>query len=186
MPGGDMVLYADAFPDADALCAALMEEVPWRQEAITVFGRTHDMPRLTCWMGDASYTYSGLTNVPAAWVPPVDMIRRRVERLAEQTFNGVLLNLYRGGADSMGWHADDEMALGLNPVIASVSLGSIRRFRFKPKPHFRAKTFGIDLPPGSVLIMRGETQANWMHAIPKTARDVGPRINLTFRRIVGD
>ena len=86
----------------------------------------------------------------------------------------------------MGWHADDEAELGPAPCIASVSLGANRRFRFRPKPHHDAESYGLDLPDGSVLIMRGETQANWQHAIPKTARPVGPRINLTFRRILDD
>ena len=178
------MLFHDEIPDPGAYFSALMEEVPWRQESIKVFGKEHEMPRLTCWMGDAPYTYSGLLNSPAPWSRSVSALRRIVEDRAEHEFNGVLLNLYRRGADSMGWHADDEPALGPNPVIASVSLGAQRRFRFKPKPHHHGESTGIDLPSGSVLIMRGQTQANWMHAIPKTSRKIAPRINLTFRSLL--
>ncbi len=183
MPGGDAVLFHDAIADPAACLASLLDEVPWKQEQITLFGKTRDMPRLTCWMGEASYTYSGLPNRPAPWSPTVQRLRDDVAALAGARFNGVLLNLYRDGADSMGWHADDERELGPDPVIASVSLGAVRRFRFRPKPRHSAEPFGIDLPDGSVLIMRGDTQANWQHAIPKTKRPVGPRINLTFRWI---
>lgn len=185
LPGGDAVLFEDAVPDADAAFRRILDETPWRQEKITLFGRERDMPRLTCWMGEAAYVYSGLLNAPAPWSPAVAALKATVETLAGASFNGVLLNLYRDGADSMGWHADDETELGPEPVIASVSLGAVRRMRFKPKRHHRAETLGLDLPGGSVLVMRGGTQQNWLHAVSKTARPVGPRINLTFRRIVG-
>ncbi len=142
------------------------------------------MPRLTCWMGDAAYSYSGLVNPPAPWHPLVRAIRDRAEGLAGGPFNGVLLNLYRDGADSMGWHADDERELGPAPVIASVSLGAVRRMRFKPKKGRVGETLSLDLPGGSVLVMRGGTQADWLHEIPRTKRPTSPRVNLTFRRIV--
>ncbi len=184
LPGGDARLYADAVPDADGLFQNLMTEVPWKQAQITLFGRPQTMPRLTCWMGEAAYTYSGLTNSPAPWSQSVARIRDIAERLSGMTFNGVLLNLYRDRRDSMGWHADDEAALGPAPIIASANLGATRRFRFKPKPHHAAPTLGVDLVHASVLVMRGPTQQNWLHAVPKSAKQIGPRINLTFRKIV--
>ncbi|MBO6519494.1 MAG: alpha-ketoglutarate-dependent dioxygenase AlkB [Rhodospirillales bacterium] len=182
--GADIVMYEDVFDDPDRLYRCVDTEADWRQEDITLFGRTHKMPRLVCWMGERPYTYSGLTHPAAPFSPAVATIRKAAERIAGSRFNGVLLNLYRDGRDSMGWHADDEASLGAAPVIASVSLGAVRRMRFKPKPHFKAETFGVDLPPGSLLLMKGATQTNWLHAIPKTAKPVGPRINLTFRMIV--
>ncbi|MEX0693236.1 MAG: alpha-ketoglutarate-dependent dioxygenase AlkB [Rhodospirillales bacterium] len=188
LSGGDVRLYENALVDPDRLFRVLMDEISWAQESITLFGRTHKMPRLTAWMGDVSYRYSGLTHPPAPWSDAVQEVRKIVEQIAGARFNGVLGNLYRDGQDSMGWHADDEASLGPEPVIASVNLGETRQLRFKPKPHWRdagqAEAFGIALPPGSVLVMRGDTQANWLHAVPKSARPLGPRINLTFRWIV--
>jgi len=183
LPGGDVRLYLDAIPEADQLFQKLMTEVPWKHEHIMLFGKRQAMPRLTCWMGDATYTYSGLTNVPAPWNESVQRIRDAAEEFSGTNFNGVLLNLYRDGRDSMGWHADDEATLGSNPIIASVNLGATRRFRFKPKPHHAAPTLGVDLPHASILVMQGATQENWLHAVPKSAKNIAPRINLTFRAL---
>ena len=183
LPGGDVRLYLDAVPDADHLLQNLMTEVLWKHEKITLFGKPQAMPRLTCWMGDAAYTYSGLTNVPSPWSESVQRIRDVAEKLSGTNFNGVLLNLYRDGRDSMGWHADDEAVLGSTPIIASVNLGATRRFRFKPKPHHTAQTSGVDLVHASILVMQGTTQKNWLHAVPKSAKKLAPRINLTFRTV---
>lgn len=184
LAGADAVLHENVFVGHEQLYRRIANAIDWRQENITLFGRTHAMPRLTCWMGEKPYRYSGLTHPAAPITSAVRQILDRAERLSAARFNGVLLNLYRDGRDSMGWHADDEESLGPEPVIASVSLGAVRRMRFKPKPHISAEPFGIDLPSGSVLVMRGQTQANWLHAITKTARPVAPRINLTFRMMV--
>jgi alkylated DNA repair dioxygenase AlkB len=183
IPSRDFSYVPHALGDADDLFGALMADVPWQQESITLFGVGRPMPRLTCWMGDAAYVYSGLRNEPQDWSPAVAGIKDRVEELAGARFNGVLLNLYRDGRDSMGWHADDEPSLGPAPMIASMSLGGQRRMRFKPKPHHGGAPFEVTLAPGSVLIMRGRSQADWLHAIPKTAKPVAPRINLTFRHV---
>ncbi len=183
---GDFDYIENAFSDPDAIFGALLDDTPWRQESIVLFGKKRPMPRLTCWMGDAVYTYSGLENTPVPWLPAVVDIKRTVEELSGAAFNGVLLNLYRDGADSMGWHADDEATLGSNPVIASVSLGASRRMRFKAKIGAAAHVSGfeITLAHGSVLVMRGDSQRDWLHAIPKSKRVTTPRINLTFRNIV--
>lgn len=184
VPGAVITLFEDVFPDPNGLFRAVDAEADWRHENITLFGRMHAMPRLVCWMGDKPYRYSGLTHAPAPFTPTVREIAEKTMHIAKTPFNGVLLNLYRDGRDSMGWHADDEASLGRDPVIASVSLGAVRRMRFRPKKHYAGEPFGVDLPPGSLLVMEGETQANWLHAVPKTARPIGPRINLTFRRLV--
>ena len=112
------------------------------------------------------------------------MLRKRVEVLTGHVFNGVLLNLYRDGRDGMGWHADNEPELGSEPVVASISFGAPRRFTLK---HKRRKTEKVELllEDGSVLLMSGATQANWLHSVPKTSKQVGERINLSFRHIVG-
>ncbi len=183
LPGGDAFLICDVFEKPDQLFDEIVSGTDWRQEEITVFGRKYPMPRQTYWMGDVGYSYSGLRNYPQPLSQPVMQIRDTVQSLCETTFNGVLLNLYRNGRDSMGWHADDEASLGTQPVIASVNLGAARRLRFKPKPHADGAPFSMDLPHGSVLVMRGDTQKNWLHCVPKSAKTLAPRLNLTFRRI---
>ena len=170
--------------EATALLTQLIAEVAWEQRAIRIFGQQIPQPRLTAWYGDpaARYTYSGLTWEPRPWTPPLQALRQRVEAATGTRFNSVLLNYYRHGQDSMGWHADDEPELGPAPAIASLSLGATRRFRLRPCRTGPAHApFGLDLPGGSLLLMRGPTQRHWQHALPKTARPVGPRLNLPFR-----
>jgi alkylated DNA repair dioxygenase AlkB len=182
----DVRLLPDAFaaPEAWELFRELREGIDWRQEEVLVCGRRHAVPRLVAWHGDpgARYTYSGTPHEPLPWTPALERIRHRVQAIAVCEFNAALLNLYRGGRDGMGWHADDEPELGPEPVIASVSLGAVRRFCLR---HRRRRGLRADLalPHGSLLLMSGATQRNWVHAVPKTAVPVGERINLTFRRI---
>lgn len=168
---------------ASALLTQLIAEVAWEQRAIRIFGQEIPQPRLTAWYGDPAvrYTYSGLSWEPQPWTPALQALRQRVEAATGTRFNSVLLNYYRDGRDSMGWHADDEPELGPAPAIASVSLGATRRFRLRPKGGLIHAPLGLDLPSGSLLLMAGPTQQHWQHALPKTARPVGPRLNLTFR-----
>tara|TARA_R110000782_G_scaffold182437_6_gene272739 strand:- start:85443 stop:86054 length:612 start_codon:yes stop_codon:yes gene_type:complete len=168
------------------LLSRLIADIPWRQESITLFGKTHLQPRLLCWMGDegCAYRYSGRSFAPEPWHGHVAALRERVETLAQARFNSVLLNLYRNGSDSMGFHADDEPELGERPVIASVSLGAERIMHFRHRHDRGISAQRVALVDGSLLIMRGDMQANWKHAIPKTRQAIGPRVNLTFRRIV--
>ncbi|RNI30196.1 alpha-ketoglutarate-dependent dioxygenase AlkB [Rufibacter immobilis] len=165
---------------------ALEEQVAWRQEKIRMFGRQVEQPRLTAWYADAgkSYTYSGLTWEPLLWIPQLLALKADLEQVTGVPFNSVLLNLYRHGQDSMGWHADDEPELGQNPVIASLSLGQDRTFSFRHRQQKDLKQ-QLVLPSGSLLLMAGTTQHFWHHQLPKTAKAVQPRINLTFRFIHG-
>jgi alkylated DNA repair dioxygenase AlkB len=169
---------------ASALFRALLEEVRWEQKAIRIAGRHVLQPRLTAWFGDADaiYTYSGLRNAPLPWLPSLIDLRDRLEGEHGVSFNGALLNHYRDGSDSMGYHADDEPELGPNPVVASVSLGETRRFALR---HVKDKTarLDLDLTHGSLLVMAGTTQHHFRHAVPKQAGK-GARINITFRRVV--
>jgi len=169
--------------EATALLAQLTAEVAWEQRAIRLFGQEIPQPRLTAWYGDpdARYTYSGLAWEPRPWTAALRALRQRVEAATGARFNSVLLNQYRDGRDSMGWHADDESELGPAPAIASLSLGATRRFRLRARPGPRPAPLSLDLPGGSLLLMRGPTQQHWQHALPKTSRPVGPRLNLTFR-----
>ena len=161
----------------------LIDEVPWRAENIVVWGRTYPQPRLIAWYGDIgkNYTYSGINLSPVPWTQALMDIKSRVEGATRTDFNSVLLNLYRDGQDSVSWHADNEPGLGRNPVIASLSLGAMRRFQLKHRRLEERHAF--DLPHGSCLIMAGATQHHWLHQLPKTRAPVGPRINLTFRKM---
>lgn len=187
LPDGE-VQYDSTFlnlADADRYYHTLLQEIDWRQEQITIFGKQMDQPRLIAWHGDSgkSYSYSHLNLSPSPWTPTLIEIQNQLQTYTGIRFNSVLLNLYRTGTDSMGWHSDDEPELGPEPIIASISLGAIRRFRFRHRHDKQIPSQGIDLTPGSLLLMRGATQANWQHALPKTARTVSPRINLTYRVI---
>jgi alkylated DNA repair dioxygenase AlkB len=183
---GEVIFYENFFDykESNKLLTELSSATKWQQDTIKMFGKSIPLPRLTAWYGDEgkSYTYSGIEQHPEPWTPILSRIKERVEEIAEVTFNSVLLNLYRDGKDSVSWHSDDEPALGQNPIIASVSFGSIRRFKLKHK-HDQKQKADIDLTPGSLLLMKGETQHYWFHQIAKTTKDVTPRINLTFRII---
>lgn len=186
LPGADLLLYPDWIRSdiADSLMNTLRVNIPWQCHRIKIFGREVDSPRLSCWMGDpgASYVYSQTRFEPHSWLPELQSLRERLQNEFECKFNSVLANLYRDGQDSMGWHSDDEPELGRQPVIASISLGATRRFSFKAKTE-NAKAVHIELPHGSLLLMRGDTQKNYRHALAKTAKPAGERINLTFRCI---
>ena len=184
MADAHVVLYRSAFSlgEADDLFRELRQSIGWRQETVRLFGRIVRVPRLSAWHGDRPYTYSGLIMNPEPWTPPLMAIKRRTEELSGRRFNSVLLNLYRDGRDSVSWHSDDEPELGPEPAIASVNLGATRRFRFRHRTR-KDDTRSFDLTAGSLLVMDGPTQHHWRHCVPKTAKPVGERINLTFRLI---
>jgi len=183
VPGdGELRLLPEAIATPELVLERLLAEIDWRQDTARIMGRAVNLPRLTAWYGDAGYRYSGIDNPPRPWLELLRELKDMAETLAGASFNSVLANLYRHGQDSMGWHSDDERALGQDPVIASLSFGAERRFRLKHKRH-PEKRIGLDLPSGSCLVMAGTLQHHWQHALPKTARPVGPRVNLTFRLI---
>lgn len=186
-PGdGALALYAQAFvAEAPAWFAALMAEVRWEQHWLTLFGRRIAAPRLSAWYAEpgCGYRYSGLSLAAQPFTPVLEQIRARTEALSGHGFNSVLLNLYRDGADGMSWHSDDEPELGPAPLIASVSLGATRRLLLRRRDARDAR-FGLDLGDGSLLLMEPPLQRYWQHSVPKTRRAVGPRINLTWRRIL--
>jgi alkylated DNA repair dioxygenase AlkB len=169
---------------AERLFRRLYHQLNWRQEHIRLFGRRVAQPRLSTWYGDADarYHYSGLALSPMPWTRSLTALRQRLNTLLDAEFNSVLANLYRDGGDGMGWHSDDEAELGPEPVIASLSLGATRRFQLRHRN--RDERHELELSSGNLLVMAGSTQRYWQHQIPKTRRPVGPRINLTFRRII--
>lgn len=187
-PDGRLRYVADWLSPARAedLFRSLADGVEWQRSSVRLFGREVPQPRRIAFQGDPGvrYRYSGQTWEAESWTPRVAALRDRLVEETGEGFNSVLLNLYRDGSDSMGWHADDEKELGRDPVIASVSLGATRRFRLRSRAKPR-RSLALELEPGSLLLMSGDLQHAWQHALPKTRRAVGPRINLTFRSVVG-
>ena len=188
LPGAEAALHAGWMHagDAHALFTALQAGVRWETHRIRLFGREVASPRLSCWIGDpgASYRYSGARFEPRPWPEMLLPVRARLARELGVGFNSVLANLYRDGRDALGWHSDDERELGRQPVIASLSLGAQRRFVFRRRDDPTARQV-LELPHGSLLVMAGDTQRLYRHALPRTARPVAARINLTFRWILG-
>ncbi len=187
LPDGDLA-YVPGFFSArvgDRLFGDLSGAVRWKQPRITLFGKQVCSPRLAAWYGDrdAVYRYSGIVNQPLPWLPELLEIRRCVQQYMGLSFDGVLLNLYRTGQDSMGWHSDDEKELGENPVIASVSLGAARRFLLRHRRCSDLPVHEVNLEHGSLLLMQGTTQKNWRHSVPRMRNQDSPRLNLTFRRL---
>jgi alkylated DNA repair dioxygenase AlkB len=182
------VEYMPAFfspSESESLFQELLKTTPWQEDEVVMFGQRRILSRKVAWMGDNgfTYSYSGTSKTAAPWTPALVIVKERVELRTAQRFNSCLLNLYHDGSEGMGWHSDDERTLGRNPVIASVSFGAERVFKFK---HRESKeVVSVLLQQGSLLVMKGETQHNWVHTLPKTKKVTTPRINLTFRLFVG-
>ncbi|MFK7900245.1 MAG: alpha-ketoglutarate-dependent dioxygenase AlkB [Cyclobacteriaceae bacterium] len=154
----------------------------WQKEEITIFGKKILSPRLTAYYGEKEYAYSGVVHQVIEYPGLIKKLIDRINNEYQNSFNSVLLNYYRNGQDSMGWHQDNEPELGKNPTIASLNLGATRKFSFKHIVE-KERTLSLPLTNGSLLLMKGETQHNWKHQLPKTKKIVGERINLTFREI---
>ncbi len=182
---GQYQFFPDFFSksESDLFLQKLRTDIEWKQESMNMYGKQVNFPRLTAWYGDNDkpYSFSGITLQPKIWSEELIEIKNKIEPLAQVKFNSVLLNLYRSGNDSISWHTDAEKELGINPVIASVNFGVTRKFQLR---HNQTKEkIEIELTHGSLLIMQGELQHFWQHQVPKTAKMVGERINLTFRVI---
>lgn len=171
--------------DSDRYLDLLTTGIAWHQEPIVIMGRTVMQPRLTALHGDGDkpYRYSGITMTPHPWTATLLEIRNGIESVMNHRFTTALLNLYRNGDDSMGWHSDNEKELGRNPAIASVSFGARRTFQFRHRTDSSARA-EVSLGHGSLLIMRGTTQHYWLHRLPKRSGVSEPRINITFRTIL--
>ncbi len=169
---------------AERWLQALVEQTPWQQPELFIHGRYHRTPRLTAWYGEpeARYRYSGKVHEPLPWTVLLDDIRQRLMAEVGQALNAVLLNYYRDGQDSMGWHSDAEAELGREPLIASLNLGGSRRFDLRRVGATRIE-HSLTLEHGSLLVMRGPTQHHWQHQVAKTRQACAPRLNLTFRLI---
>jgi alkylated DNA repair dioxygenase AlkB len=169
--------------DSDKIFKTLLDDIPWIQNVIELYGIKVKEPRLTSWHSDYSYTYSRNRRDPQPWTPMLLDLKTLAETVAASSFNGVLLNLYRTGEDSIGFHADNEKEFGHNPTIVSMSFGGMRLFELQ-NIYDSSQRVILKLESGSILIMSGETQTYWKHGVRKTKKPVEPRINLTFRNII--
>ena len=189
LPDAEIRIYHDflAAGDAKDVYRQLLQQTPWQQDSLNFGGKSVPIPRLQAWYGDSKshYAYSGLALAPLPWTPLLATIRKQVEMTCETPFNSVLLNYYRDGTDSVAWHSDDEKELGPDPLIASLSLGTTRRFELKHRVRKMPKTT-CNLDHGSLLVMGSGMQKNWSHQVPKQPEITGGRINLTFRYIVNN
>ncbi|GEP88488.1 Alkylated DNA repair dioxygenase AlkB [Chitinophaga terrae (ex Kim and Jung 2007)] len=185
-PEGLLTYYPHFLEEAEgiALLNELIDTVPWKQSTLTIQDKVVLTPRLTAWYGDAgrSYRLSDKDFTPNPWTERLLSLKERVEALTHLHFNCVLLNYYRDGNDSVAWHSDHERELGQHPNIASLSVGQARTFEFRNKKDHKRK-YALTLGNGSLLIMKGDLQQFWDHRIPKSTRNLRPRINLTFRII---
>ncbi len=184
-PGRALLIRRWLTPEESAaIYRACLELVPWEQPLLRLFGKQHPIPRRHAFVGDPDviYRWSGLEQRPHSWIDSLAILRSRLQA-AGFRFNSVLANHYRGGADSMGWHADNEKELGDWPVVATVSLGQERRLGFKRRGG--AGRLSVDLPDGSLLLTSGAVQHHWLHGVSKSARKLEGRISLTFRHING-
>jgi alkylated DNA repair dioxygenase AlkB len=170
--------------ESAVLSNTFIDTIPWVQEDIQMYGKIMKTPRLTAWYGDPKkeYIFSGTKHHPMVWTDELLMIKEKIEPVSGVQFNSVLLSYYRDASDSVAWHSDDEYELGVNPIIASVSFGQVRRFDIKHKQD-RNRKYSIYLENGSLLIMKGDLQHNWVHQIPKSTKPLKARVNLTFRVI---
>ena len=175
--------YAFSKEEIEAYFQYLSNEISWQQDVVKLFGKTYITDRKVAWYAEKPfiYRYSGQSKTALPFSPTLLDIKSRVEKITGAEYNACLLNYYHNGSEGMGWHSDNEKSIRPNSSIASVSLGVSRKFQFKHKTH--GHKFDLILDSGSVLDMRGETQEFWLHALPKSKKVVGTRINLTFRKM---
>ncbi|KQR70741.1 alpha-ketoglutarate-dependent dioxygenase AlkB [Pedobacter sp. Leaf176] len=181
--GGIVKYYGKLFSPGDAshYFDRLWTSIEWKNDEAFIMGKHIITKRKVAWYGDKdySYTYSGASKKALAWTPELLQLKSIAEEKTGTLFNSCLLNLYHNGDEGMAYHSDDEKTLAKDAAIASMSFGAERKFLFKHKQ--TKETIDIFLEDGSLLIMAGETQTNWMHRLPPTKKVSKPRINLTFR-----
>lgn len=183
---GEVYNYGPIFSIAqsNAFFEKLRQEINWQNDLVKMYGKTIECKRQTAWMGEDyfEYTYSGITKKAEIFTPLILEIKNQIETVCKQTFNSCLLNYYKDGNEGMSWHSDNEKTMGQEPVIASLSLGTARKFSFK---HNESKQkIELILENGSLIVMQGVTQKHWKHALLQSSKIKTPRINLKFRNFV--
>jgi alkylated DNA repair dioxygenase AlkB len=184
--GGEVNYYGKIMSQQNAqhYLDKLLNTIEWRNDEARIFGKHFITKRKVAWYGDNqySYTYSNTTKQALSWTKELIELKNRVEEFTETVFNSCLLNLYHTGEEGMAWHSDDEKTLGKDTAIASLSFGAERKFAFKHKE--TKEVVSLVLETGSLLIMKGTTQTNWLHRLPQTTKIKTPRVNLTFRKMI--
>ncbi|WP_257669087.1 alpha-ketoglutarate-dependent dioxygenase AlkB family protein [Parapedobacter tibetensis] len=184
---GTVNYYGKLLPprEADRYFECLLTTIMWKHDEAVIFGKHMTTKRKVAWYGDENYEYmySNVTKHALAWTTELLELKTLVEEKTEEHFNSCLLNLYHSGEEGMAWHSDGEKDLKKNGAIASLSFGAERKFSFKHKQ--TKEKIALTLEHGSLLVMKGTTQTHWLHRLPPTKRVTQPRINLTFRTIVG-
>ena len=185
---GESIYFGKIFPmaSADAYLQYFLQSIQWKNDEAVIFGKHFVTARKVAWYGDENYayTYSNKTRIALPWTRQLLGIKEIVERLSGVKYNSCLLNLYQNGDQGMGWHHDDEKGLGKDANIASVTFGAERRFDLRHKTN--REKISIMLQHGSLLVMRGTTQTYWHHQLPKSKKITQPRVNLTFRTMLGN
>lgn len=189
LPNDGMVNYYGvifSLKDADKYFNSLLEKITWKNDEVIVYGKHITTKRKIAWYGDKPYryTYSNTTKQALPWIGELSELKNIIEQHSGQSYNSCLLNLYHDGSEGMTWHSDAEKELKRNSAIASLSFGADRKFSFKHKK--TNKTVSLLLQHGSLLVMKENTQTNWLHCLPKTTKINHARINLTFRTISVD
>ncbi|MFD2600939.1 alpha-ketoglutarate-dependent dioxygenase AlkB family protein [Flavobacterium suzhouense] len=183
---GEVIYYGHILSESEAwhYYNILLNEIAWQNDEAIIFGKRIITKRKVAWYGNEnySYTYSGTTKTALPWTKALMELKELTEKKCGSKFNSCLLNLYHDGDEGMAWHSDDEKSLGRNTVIGSLSFGAVRKFSFKHKG--TSQKIDTILDNGSLLVMKGETQTNWLHRLPPSTKIKHPRINLTFRTIV--
>lgn len=184
---GKVIYYGKTMQAKDAryYFEKLYHTIEWKNDEAVIFGKHFITRRKVAWYGDLNflYTYSNTTKHALSWTKELLALKKIVEELSHGSFNSCLLNLYHSGEEGMAWHSDDEKSLGKNTAIASLSFGAERKFSFRHKK--TKETISLKLEEGSLLVMKDDTQTNWLHCLPKSTRVTDARINLTFRTMVG-
>ncbi|MGB7959409.1 MAG: alpha-ketoglutarate-dependent dioxygenase AlkB [Nitrososphaeraceae archaeon] len=172
------------YREANRYFDLLLQNIQWKNDEANILGKHIITKRKVAWYGnsDYSYAYSNTTKQALAWTRELSVLKRLVEEITGESFNSCLLNLYHNGNEGLGWHSDDEKSIGKYTPIASLSFGAERKFSFKHKQ--TKQTVSLVLGHGSLLVMKGATQTNWLHSLPKSNRITQARINLTFRMMV--
>lgn len=183
---GEVYYYADFFTNQESqeYLRILTNEIPWKHDEVVIFGKVIQTLRKVAWYADNErpYTYSGRTKIGLPWTPSLISIKSAIEKKAQITFNGGLMNYYHDGNEGASWHSDNEKTIIPNSCIASVSFGAARKFEFKHKQ--TQEKVSIELGAGSLLLMQGTTQTHWIHQLPKSKKIKDPRLNLTFRQMI--
>lgn len=182
LPDLDLMLHEGFIPkaEADYYYSHLLEATPWREYQMPMYDKVVTAPRMVAWYGASGENGENALS----WTTELLVLKHKVENETGLKFNAVLLNLYRNGNDSVAWHSDREHQIGSNPNIASLTFGQTRPFRFRHKTDKEIGQLEIPLHHGTLLLMSGTTNTFWEHHIPKSGREMLPRINLTFRQVL--